>query len=132
MITGRNRVSKILSFLIVFVLCISAFVVDGQELAAAGRPERMPKPESPLRERAYFIADALAVSSNDISDKLQAAHLRADIAGLICGYGERAKAVDLYRKGIGDIVAQLVADDGNLKKEGKRTRDDAFVFELAL
>src|SRR4051812_23931580 len=101
MITERKSVSKILSFLIVLVLRISTFVVDGQELAAAGRSVKVPKPDNPLRERAYFIADALAVSSSDISDKLQAAHLRADIAGLICGYGERAKAVDLYRKGIG-------------------------------
>lgn len=83
--------------------------------------EKVSPHEQALRQRAFYIADAMTVST-EVEDKLQAAHMRADFAALLCLYGERGKGVDVIRNGIRDAVTLLLlqddshSDDYNVKR----------------
>lgn len=101
-----------------------------ETVSMAGKEEELSQ-DKELRERAYSqVINALA-DVNDIENKTQAAHLRADLAGLICAYGERAKAIEVFRQSINDIVTQLLEDERKGKDE-KRNKNNSSVFELAL
>lgn len=88
--------------------------------------------EKELRERAYLCVTNALAGANSVEDKIQAAHLRADLAGLICAYGDRAKAVEIFRQSLKDILDEDRHNNDEQKKKDKEYSKDSSSFDLAL
>lgn len=93
-----------------------------------------------VRERAYAYLSNILADSDTLDDKIRAAHLRANYAELICAYGDRNRAIEVFRQSISEIVRQLIEQEvkeekqiSDASKEEKPKMDESgAIFELAL
>lgn len=93
-----------------------------------------------IREHAYAYLSNILTGSDTLDDKIQAAHLRANYAELICAYGDRNRAIEVFRQSISEIVRQLIEQEIREEKqisdaskdEKRKIYDDEAIFELAL
>ncbi len=115
------------------LLCVVALppfgLADQQSRAeqskAAAVDGQLNESEQPLRLQAYYLAKAI-MESNDIEDPLAAAHMRADFAGLLCAYGDRDRAREVFKKSFAEVALSL------LRQETEGRDNDEGVFELAI
>jgi tetratricopeptide (TPR) repeat protein len=64
--------------------------------------------ERVLRDRAMSILDRLA-DSDEIDDKLQIAHMNADIAVLFCKLGDKTRALQVFKKSLTALGEHIVS-----------------------
>ncbi|MEW6129393.1 MAG: hypothetical protein AB1757_20300 [Acidobacteriota bacterium] len=78
--------------------------------------------EKKLLERVFYILDGLA-NSKEIEDKLEAAHMKADIAALVCDYGNKPKAVEVLKKSLTDIAEEIANPDRQKQADSSKIQE---------
>lgn len=102
----------------------------GDSVKQAQTPQQKEDKDAIQRElhlRARYIAEAMA-DSKDTEDKLEASHMKADFAALLCQTGEPSTALRILRNSFDELVAEALA----IKRSGSDNTDASEISDQAL
>jgi hypothetical protein len=86
--------------------------------------------EKQIRERALYLADTM-LDYKDLSDKLEAASMKADFASLVCACGQRERAVEIARKSLKEAFLYALQNHDDKGAKAGRLSPEAVMAQLA-
>jgi hypothetical protein len=97
--------------------------------AREGQPRRAAEEqqEQRMRDRVRYLAESV-VGSRPSEDPLESARIRADFAALLCAYGDRVRAREIFNQSRSVIVGHLLRESSNSQGDAA-SRDE---FDVAL
>jgi hypothetical protein len=83
-----------------------------------------------LREHALYIADMM-LESSDLTDKVEAASMKADFASLVCACGQRERAIAVARKSLSEVFTYVSQNQSGKGQAGPGTSPEAAILRVA-